>query len=129
MDLGCGVVVGGGAGSQIIGVMEAPGSIVRVAAGGGGGSQIIGVTEARDVAVRVIAGGGGGSQIMGVSGGVIFGVVGGGGGGSQTIGQQRDDVALPESTIIIRMDFCRSLGNLFQGIIRVSCAEGHVADE
>jgi hypothetical protein len=103
-----------------MGVIELPGIADRVIAGGGGGSQIIGVMEASEAGVRVIAGGGGGSQIIGVIEGVTLGVDGGGGGGSQTIGQQAELVAPPESTIITRRDFCRSLGSLCQGIMIAS---------
>jgi hypothetical protein len=78
--------------------------------GGGGGSQIMGVIVG--VAVGV-GGGGGGSQIMGVTDG--------GGGGSQITGPRRQEtLVLPYKIIIVRMAFCKSLGNLFHGAMFTS---------
>ena len=95
---------------------------VGVAVGGGAGSQIMGVI----VGVRVIVGGGAGSQIMGVTedAGVIVGVgdVRGGGAGSQTIGRQLlAAAASPDRTTIARTVLCKSLGSFCQGIIAPSC--------
>ncbi len=95
--------------------------------GGGAGSQIIGV------GVRfAIVGGGIGSQMIGVNCGVAWTVggsavgvspagtveVGGGGTGSQIMGERQPLVAaLPERMIEIRRYFWSDLGSLSQGIM------------
>ena len=113
-----GFPLGGGGGSQIIGVMTCG---VGVAVGGGAGSQIMGVI----VGVRVIVGGGAGSQIIGVTDdvGVIVGVgvMRGGGAGSQTIGRQLATAPLPERTTSASTAFCKSSGSFCQGTILPSC--------
>jgi hypothetical protein len=95
--------------------------------GGGGGSQIIGVIVDAGVivGVRVIVGGGAGSQIIGVTDevGVIVGVgvMRGGGAGSHTIGRQLATAPLPERTTSASIAFCKSSGNFCQGTILPSC--------
>jgi hypothetical protein len=118
-----GFPLGGGAGSQIIGVIVG----VRAIVGGGSGSQIIGVnTDAGvSVGVGVARGGGAGSQIIGVNtdAGVSVGVgdVRGGGAGSHTIGRQLATAPLPERTIRASTAFCKSSGSFCQGTILPSC--------
>jgi len=95
--------------------------------GGGAGSQIIGVAEGVGVivGVRVIVGGGAGSQIIGVisDAGVIIGVgdIRGGGAGSQTIGRQLATAPLPERTTSASTAFCKSSGSFCHGTILPSC--------
>ena len=108
-------MIGGGV-READAVGVALGVTVRVGVmdGGGAGSQIMGVV----VGGRVVVGGGGaGSQIMGVAVGGL-GVVGGGGAGSQTGGAKRHAVLVPPKTMTMaRMAFCKSLGSLVQGIM------------
>ncbi len=95
-------VVGGGMGSQMMGVKGGVDGLVGVGVTGGGavGSPYT-VIGGRSVGIRVIGGGGTGSQIIGVG----------------KRGQQEAVAAPLEKRTEIRMYFCRSLGSLFHGII------------